>query len=320
MRATRVSVVTPTLGRPQEVRGLLDNLSRQELLPDEVLIVDGAPPQERATELVVGDVVDAVPFECRHLRHSGGTAIQRNVGIDAAKGDLIAFIDDDIRLEEDFLQRMVSVFERDVELQIGGVVGYITNQQVTPETHRRWQWYRRLKLYTVFEPGRYDYGSGYPVNRYLQPPYSGTKEMDFISSGCAVWRSDVFGDGLRFDPFFKDYGLLEDAHLSLRAGRDWTLLECGDAHCVHLKSGSSRESPRLVARKTVINYYYVFSDIVPQRSWKQKFRFWRLQLFEVLRFTLKALRSPSRGNWLRVLGKTEGIVIAATELRVEQRA
>ena len=41
-----------------------------------------------------------------------------------------------------------------------------------------------------------------------------------MSTSCAVWRREIVVDsGLRFDPFFRDFGVLEDAHFSLRARR-----------------------------------------------------------------------------------------------------
>src|SRR6185369_10767576 len=99
----KISIVTPTLRRPVEVLDLLESLSKQAILPNEVILVDGAPPEEIETETAVKKVLHSFPFEVNYIRHGGGTAIQRNVGIDAAKGDFIALVDDDVRLEKNFL-------------------------------------------------------------------------------------------------------------------------------------------------------------------------------------------------------------------------
>lgn len=306
----RISVVTPTLRRPGEVAGLIDNLGQQTVLPYELVLIDGAPAEEQTTETVVHGRKDVPAFACRYIRHGGGTAIQRNVGIDAAVGDFIAFVDDDIRLEADFFEQMIEVFAQDQENAIGGVAGYITNQHLDPRTSVRWQWYRRLNLFTTYEPGRYDFETGYPINRYLQPPHDGLRQIDFMGSNCAVWRRAVFGDNLRFSEFFRGFGVLEDAHLALQAGRRWQLMECGRARCIHLKSPGERDNHRRVARVSATNYRYVFVDIVPVRTWKQEFRFWRVQLFDLFRFLVVAMRSPQKNSWLSVLGKLEGLVAA----------
>ena len=213
-----ISVVTPTLRRPEEVASLLENLSKQDVLPFEVILVDGAPSDERDTENTVRALEASLPFRVRYIRHGGGTAIQRNVGIDNVAGDFIAFLDDDIRLESSFLRSALSVFDADKSFRVGGVVGYRTNEYFKSEEVLRWRWYRRLRLLTTYEPGRYDFECGYPINANMQPPFSGVRKVDFMTTSCAVWRRRVFDSGLRFDTFFKDYGVLEDAHLSLSAG------------------------------------------------------------------------------------------------------
>ena len=78
-----ISVVTPTYRRTQEVGGLLENLSVQTLLPEEVILVDGAPIAEKGTEELVRSLMPSLPFRCRYIRHPRGTAIQRNAGIDS---------------------------------------------------------------------------------------------------------------------------------------------------------------------------------------------------------------------------------------------
>lgn len=112
---TRISVVTPTFRRREEVVGLLKNLSEQSFLPMEIVLVDGAPAEETETEEAVEPIRDTFPFAVKYIRHGGGTAIQRNVGIDAAQGDFIAFVDDDVRLDAEFFERIVGVFAADAE-------------------------------------------------------------------------------------------------------------------------------------------------------------------------------------------------------------
>lgn len=306
-----LSVVTPTLNRPREVLELLDDLSSQSVLPDELLIIDGAPPEITDTQDIIPQKAPFLPFKLRYFRQQGGTAIQRNVGIDHAQGEFIAFVDDDIRLEPDFFEIILDAFKNDTQNAIGGISGYITNQYLDPATSRRWKWNRRLHLYTTFEPGRYDYQTGYPVNRYLQPPHDQLREIDFMGAGCAVWRKEVFSQGLRFSNFFTGLGVLEDAHLALRAARSWKLIECGKARCVHLHSPNARENARLISRKTVLNYRFVFMDIVPKRTFMQEFRFWRNQVVEVLRLFFYAGLHFSKPNWESVLGKLEGMVLAS---------
>ncbi len=309
--ASRISVVTPTLRRPTEVAELLKNLSRQSFLPFELVVVDGAPADERETEELVMAQADVLPFRCRYIRHGGGTAIQRNVGIDAASGDFVAFVDDDIRLEPSFFVAILEAFAQDDGKRVGGIVGYRTNQHFTPSGSQRWRWYRRLRLLSTYEPGRYDFRCGYPINVGMQPPFEGVRRVDFMTTSCAMWRREVLSPGLRFDSFFKDYGVLEDAHFSLRAGRLWELLQCGDARCLHLHSPGGRVNRRKIGYKCVVNYYYVFNDIAGPLTMVQKFRFWRYQLFELIRIFASAIRRRRIADLQELRGRLEGFVAVA---------
>ncbi len=314
-RSWSISVVTPTLDRPGEVRSLVDSLARQALRPEELILIDGAPVDNRATEQLVSRLASRSPFPIRYVRRGGGTAIQRNVGIEMARGALIAFIDDDMLLAPSFLQTIADVYRTLGDKDVGGIAGYITNQYLDPRRSLRWRMYRRLRLFSTLEPGRFDFASGYPINRYLQRPHDQLREIDFMGANCAVWRRDVFDEGLRFSRFFVDYGVMEDAHLALSARkRGWRLLECGSAHCEHHHSPRGRRSKRQVARKTAVNYRYLFVDIVPQRSLKQEIRWWRVQLIDLVRLLLFALRQPRLEEWSAVMGKLEGLV-AATRVR-----
>lgn len=308
-----ISVVTPTLRRPREVAELLENLAQQALLPLEVVLVDGAPPDDLETQKTVRQIIDNFPFKVHYVRQTGGTAIQRNAGIERAQGDFIALIDDDVRLGKNFLNNIYYYFDSDFKREIGGIVGQRTNTHFQLHERQRWRWYKRLNLLTIYEPGRYDYNCGYPINSSMQPPFQGVREVEFMTTACAVWRREVFDAGLRFDEFFKDYGVLEDAHFSLRAGQKWKLLQCGDAHCDELKSPNGRVSRRKIGYKCVVNYYYVFQDIVKPLTMKHKYRFWRFQAFEVFRIAASVIRRRRWSDVEELCGRIEGF--AAVLLR-----
>jgi len=306
-----ISVVVPTLRRPEEIETFLRNLSEQDVLPFEVIVVDGAPEDDRATESVVERLRTSFAVDLQYLRQQGGTAVQRNTGIDVAQGSLIALLDDDVRLAPDFLKAMADVFVADRQKNIGGVVGYRINRHFEIDGSQRWRWYKRLNLLSVFEPGRYDFECGYPINNNLQPPFTGTREVDFMTTACAVWRRQVFDSGLRFSHFFTDYGVLEDAHLSLKARSTWKLVQCGDAHCEELHSPNGRVSRRKIGFKCVVNYYFVFTDIVGPLSISHKWRFWRFQAFEFLRVGAWAIRRRDRHSLQDLIGRVQGVLTIA---------
>lgn len=96
------SIIVPTHNRPAELIRALRSVDRQTLRDFELLVVD-----DGSTE---GDAVAALDeVRCsqkRLLTHANnrGVAAARNTGIVAAKGALLAFLDDDDEYSYDFLE------------------------------------------------------------------------------------------------------------------------------------------------------------------------------------------------------------------------
>lgn len=89
-----VSVVVPTYRRPQHLAGCLEALARQDYPADrfEVVAVDDGSP-EPLTDVVArwGDRMNLVLL----VQENAGPAAARNAGAARARGDLLAFTDDD---------------------------------------------------------------------------------------------------------------------------------------------------------------------------------------------------------------------------------
>lgn len=311
-----ISVVVPTYDRYEQIQPLLKMFVAQTLQPLEVIIIDGSPPDDGRTEQIVTDCRKGdLPFKLRYFRSDPGIARQRNVGIDHARGEFIACVDDDIRLAPDYFEQIVSVFLKDRAGTVGGVCGYVDNHHHDQESLARWRWYRRLRLFTTYEPGRYDRSSGYPINTYLDPSFQGLKEVDFLSGGYTVWRREVFDSGLRFSLFFDGAGPLEDVHLALQAARWWKLLKLGSAHCRHLHAPSGRPSRWKAGYRSVVNYWFVYQDIVRDRRLINSLRFWYVQIVWILMLLIRGFRDLDIGSFVKIGGRLQG-AIAALRIRV----
>ena len=94
-----VSVVIPTYMRPDKLRDAAESALAQDVEPLEVIIVDDNRDKEwqSATETAVGEIRSNRLVFLRNKRSPGGCGA-RNTGIEAAKGEFIAFLDDDDEL------------------------------------------------------------------------------------------------------------------------------------------------------------------------------------------------------------------------------
>jgi len=106
-----VSVVLCTRNRPDLCGRMLKSLLAQEYPKFEIIVVDNNPPNEATAELVQREF-SAYPT-VRYVRENRpGLSAARNCGIDAAKGEYIAFTDDDLIIDKYWLADLVACFRR----------------------------------------------------------------------------------------------------------------------------------------------------------------------------------------------------------------
>jgi glycosyltransferase involved in cell wall biosynthesis len=103
-----VHAVVPTLGRPQSVEQLLEDLAAQTHPPRSVALIEQQPGggQSALTQLTTR----TWPFEVAHeLVSWTGACRARNEGVDLAKADWVLYLDDDVRVPAGFIEHAVSV-------------------------------------------------------------------------------------------------------------------------------------------------------------------------------------------------------------------
>src|SRR4051794_34134746 len=96
-----VSVVVPVRDRAEGVRALLAALAAQTLRDYEVNVVDDASTDATAA------VAQAAGARVVRVPRRGGSYAARNLGIEAATADVLAFTDADCRPAADWLERGV---------------------------------------------------------------------------------------------------------------------------------------------------------------------------------------------------------------------
>ena len=117
-----VTVVMPTCGRTPELARTLDSLAALDYPSFEVVVVDNAPHLERTARIVAER---ATPdSRARYTSEPRpGVAHARNRGLAAAKGQIIAFADDDVIVDRQWLRALVDAFaDRDIAAVTGQVL------------------------------------------------------------------------------------------------------------------------------------------------------------------------------------------------------
>jgi glycosyltransferase involved in cell wall biosynthesis len=110
-----ISIVLPTCDReyclPQTIAAILDLNSPASALSHEVLIVDNNPSE--ATRSAFDLFVPTAPCPLRYIPEPRrGVSFARNTGVREARGEYIAFVDDDCTVDPDWLRNIMSAFDR----------------------------------------------------------------------------------------------------------------------------------------------------------------------------------------------------------------
>jgi succinoglycan biosynthesis protein ExoM len=109
--ATQVSVCVATFRRNERLRSVLEDLARQDRLPNQVVVVDN-DPAGGARPVVEQYRTSGAPFRVDYdVQPEPNIAITRNRTVQLAAGDWIAFIDDDERAPREWLRELLHAAE-----------------------------------------------------------------------------------------------------------------------------------------------------------------------------------------------------------------
>jgi len=101
---SKLSVIIPTLNEERHVGSLLSDIAAQTREPEEVIVVDAG-----STDATV-PVVRRYPF-ARLLESEPPVACGRNLGGRSATGEVLIFLDADVRLPRTFFEGFLEAFE-----------------------------------------------------------------------------------------------------------------------------------------------------------------------------------------------------------------
>ena len=205
MTPFRVSIVIPTYNRSGILPNLLGSLEGL-IVPDdtewEILVVDNNS-RDATRETVERHVKEArIPLSY-HFEKQQGSSHARNRGVRESKGEVIAFVDDDVTVDPGWLKSVKGFFERNECIGMGGRVLAVGTENLP-------KWVRLEGPYKIIGVTvRHDMGNEY--RRYE------TGMIMPISANLALRRTAFEKHGF----FRTDLG--RGADLSIVAGEDTEL-------------------------------------------------------------------------------------------------
>ncbi len=115
-----VSIIVCTYNRVSWLERCLASLWAQSPRPGEIIVVDG--PSNDGTRELLGHLSDQGQVRLVEQRKLEGISAARNLGLVAAKGKVVGFIDDDAQAEPGWISALLSGFSGDNVAGVGGPV------------------------------------------------------------------------------------------------------------------------------------------------------------------------------------------------------
>jgi succinoglycan biosynthesis protein ExoM len=141
--ANSVSLCLATYRRPVQLKLLLEDLTRQTRMPDELIVIDNDAAGS-ARQIVEERVAQGAPFRVHYeIQPVKNISITRNKTVEGASGDWLAFIDDDERAPPEWLERLLEAADR---FSADGVLGPVI--PLVPPTAPAW--IRRGRFYDYY--------------------------------------------------------------------------------------------------------------------------------------------------------------------------
>lgn len=287
-----LSVIICTRNRSKDLAKCMNSIMIQTHIPNEIVIVDSS--DDKSTRRLIERYVtnDLIPI--KYLHTSPGLTRQRNIGISESWGKIVAFLDDDIILDQEYFFQIMKCFETSHDVfGVGGSDLNVARISLLAKC------FRKLFMLTVT-----DGKQGVIKRSGLASFQIGSKlsEIDEteILCGCSCYRREVF-QKYTFDEYFEGYGFMEDVDFSYRVSRQHRLLYTPLAKFIHNHSPSGRLDLRKLHEMQVFNHYYVFIKNIKKSCIDWVF-FWWSEFGVLLRSFITAIRiknvSPLVGMYM----------------------
>lgn len=225
----KTAIGIATMGRAPLLRQTVQDLSRQILQPD-LIIVCGANPAD------TDGLVETQQLKL--IEAAAGSTTQRNAILDAAADcDVILFLDDDFLLTPDYLAHMVGAFQHVPEVVVA--TGFVVADGIKG-------------------PG-FTYQDGRQILEAAKP-MANAGLLDIPQGyGCNMaFRMSVIREhGLRFDEALPLYAWYEDVDLMRLASRHGRCVRVEKALGVHLGTKRGRTSGKRFGYSQIANPLYL---------------------------------------------------------------
>jgi len=255
MNDIKISIIICTMNRCKDLSACLTSVGNQTNLPHEIVIVDAS--SDYTSKELIKNYRYKIKSKLIYIKTEPGLTQQRNIGINRSTGDIIAFLDDDVVLNNNFLKSMSKCFSENKNIY--GATGHILNLGSEKKIAKVIR-----NLFLLPSSGKTGRMKRSGFANFVNPKQKNKLIRTQILSGCnMLFRRKVFDDN-KFDEKFDGYGLMEDVEFSFRVSKKYDLLFVKNSKLFHNRSKSERINLDKYFEMLVFNHYYIFTKNIEQ--------------------------------------------------------
>lgn len=246
----KTTVIIPTLNEERYIATALNAIASGSVLPDELIVVDGGS-NDQTVQIASGYTSLLIHNPKVHA------AAARNLGIQHAQGDIVAFTDADCIPAPNWLERICQQFEQDVEM--AGIGGRLVPH---PDANQIESFSANVFINEVMR------FSLKPQTHHYPGLWNG-----LITANCAYRKTSLLSVG-GFRDVFANYG--EDLDLMWRMIRDHKLVYDPDLMVTHrftsTMKGLSKKYIQYGISSSLLTRYFLKSPRVDWVIYKRLFQ------------------------------------------------
>ena len=189
-----ISIIIPTYNREKELKKTIESALEQSFDNFEIIVVDNGPSTDNTRDIVASFNDSRVKYTATELK---GCIFARNIGAEAAKGEILLTIDDDIEfIKGNELAILVETYKKDDKIAVVGGIELRSRDEIVK------------KSVDILPPniGRISEKGEFNTSFKLIEGH-GITEVDHVRSAFMAIKKEVFEQVGGFDEIYNAKGL-----------------------------------------------------------------------------------------------------------------
>lgn len=275
MNLPLISVIIPTYAREEPLRDTLSDVVQQDYPNFEVLVVDQTGKHQPETQAYLEELAAANKIKWFRVDWASLPGA-RNYGVRRSVGEIILFIDDDVKLPAGFLAAHARNYVENTD--VGAVAGRVLDRMKLAESEQG------LTI-EYLPPEAMDPGIGW---YYLNLVHTIKPQQVLTARGCNMsFRRDIFDKhGLWFDERFRGSAVREESDFCLRLRKTgykiWYDPESDLVHLGEETGGCHDISTRTVKYQITFYHNHFLMGLKNLDPYQAMRLFWRVYQYQVL--------------------------------------